>query len=105
MKHNEMLFQEAIEFITPLCPIKVVWNDKTIIYNDYDSDNVCTVFKDGTKAYGEIFPLQAVIPQRLGQTLEKYDVFVKSFNVEIVDYHHTLVYLYGYKKRRKKTND
>lgn len=105
MKHNEMLFQEAIEFITPLCPIKVVWNDKTIIYNDYDSDKVVKIFDDGSKACGELLPLQEVIPQRVGHNFEKYDVFVKSFNVKIVDYHHTIVYLYGYKKRRKKKDD
>lgn len=100
MQQNEMSFEETVEFIMPLNPIKIIWNDKTIIYNDYDSDNVIKVFEDGTKAYGELLsPLEA-ISQRSKATLEKYDIFVRCFHVDIVEHHHTIVHLYGYKQRR-----
>lgn len=91
MNCSEITLREAIEKINGLAPIKILFNGVEL-YNDYDSSVVIEVLEDGEKVYGERqLPLD-VIPYRLWQ-IDNYVVY--SLNIEIVDYHHSIVKIYG----------
>ena len=86
MKNTEITLRETIEKISTFCPIKIIFNNM-VLYNDYDSE---VEIENG--AYGEIMPSLAVVPHRIS----KFDKsVVTSINIEIVDYHHSIVIMQG----------
>lgn len=90
-KQSEIEFWEALKLLDPMNPIKVVYNKKEL-YNDYDSKTVLRVLEDGDKVYGEDTPPDIIIPVRFPEILNKK---VYTISIEIVQHHHTIVYMYG----------
>ena len=89
MKHSSRTLSEVILMLDIFAPIKIIYNNE-ILYNDYDSNDIATVLEDGTKVYGEIMPPCAVICDRIKG---REDNIINSINIEIVDYHHSIVTL------------
>jgi hypothetical protein len=87
MTCSEITLREAIEYVDKFCPVKIVFNG-IIIYNDYDED--LPEIEDGI--YGENKPPMDVVPDRLWQ-FDKY--VVTSINIEIVQFHHSVVTMQG----------
>ena len=83
MTCSEITLREAIEYVDKFCPVKIVFNG-IILYNDYDED--LPEIEDGI--YGENKPPMDVVPDRLWQ-FDKY--VVTSINIEIVQFHHSVV--------------
>lgn len=92
-KQSEIKFGETLKMLDSLNPIKVVYNKKEL-YNDYDSKTVLRVLEDGDKVYGEDIPPNVIIPVRFPELLNKR---VYAINIEIVDFHHSIIYMYGEK--------
>ena len=87
MTYSEISLREAIEYVDKFCPVKIVFNG-IILYNDYDENMV--EIENGV--YGEDKPPMDVIPDRLWQ----YDKYVvTSINIEIVEFHHSIVTIQG----------
>lgn len=87
MTCSEISLREAIECVDKFCPVKIVFNG-IILYNDYDENMV--EIENGV--YGEDKPPMDVIPDRLWQ----YDKYVvTSINIEIVEFHHSIVTIQG----------
>lgn len=91
INQSEITLLEAIEGVQSFLPIKVVFND-IILYNDYDSSE-----RNDDGSYGETQPPMSVIPRRCASALERYDVFVDSIDIRVVQHHHSIVYLTGRK--------
>lgn len=87
MTCSEITLREAIEYVDKFCPVKIVFNG-IILYNDYDED--LPEIEDGI--YGENKPPMDVVPDRLWQ-FDKY--VVTSINIEIVQFHHSVVTMQG----------
>ena len=87
MEYSEITLREAIENISVFSPVKILFKN-IVLYNDYDEDVV--EIREGV--YGEDKPPIDVIPNRLWQ-FDKY--IVTSLNIEIVDYHHSVVTMQG----------
>ena len=90
---SEITLKEAIEMINGFSPVKIIFNG-VVLYNDYDSD---IEVEEGV--YGEVCPPSSVISSRLW-SIEKY--VVTSLNIEIVDFHHSVVTFLG---EYKNTHD
>jgi hypothetical protein len=77
MKNSEITLRDAIEMSEAFCPIKIIFNG-VVLYDDY---------------YGEEqeAPL-SVIPNRIWQ-FDEY--IVTSMNIEIVEFHHSIVAMQG----------
>ena len=90
-KQSEIELWEALKMLDSLNPIKVVYNKKEL-YNDYDSKKVLEILEDGSKVYGENTPPDIIIPIRFSELTNKR---VYEINIEIVDYHHSIIYMYG----------
>lgn len=90
---SEITLKEAIEMVNGFSPVKIVFNG-VVLYNDYDSD---IEVEEGV--YGEVCPPSNVVLSRLWN-FEKY--VVTYLNIEIVDFHHSVVTLIG---EYKNTND
>lgn len=95
-----MTILDILNKLDLLSPVKIIFNDKSShstveLYNDYDST---VEIEPGV--YGELEPPQKAVPKRLEATLEDYDIIITSFEVFIVDNHHSAVELYGCKVRR-----
>lgn len=86
MKCSEITLYDAIRYANSFCPVKIIFNDM-VLYNDYDSE---VEIEEGL--YGEILPPLAVIADRI-RKFEKS--IVMSINIEIVDFHHSVVTMYG----------
>ena len=86
MKCSEITLFYAIRCFDSFCPVKIIFNDM-VLYNDYDSE---VEIEDGL--YGEIMPPLAVIPERIR---DFENSIVTSINIEIVDFHHSIVTMYG----------
>ena len=87
MTYSEITLREAIEHVDTFRPVKIVFNG-IILYNDYGEDVI--EIEDGV--YGEVRLPMDVIPDRLWQ----YDKYVvTSINIEIVDFHHSVVTMQG----------
>lgn len=95
MKCSEITLRQAIGYINNLSPIKIIYNGCTL-YNDYDSTVVAARTEDGECIYGEILPPACVIPDRI-QPIDNY--IVTSINIDIVDFHHSIVEMHGYFKK------
>ena len=95
MKCSEITLDEAISYISRFCPIKIIYNNE-VLYNDYDSTVIVARDKDFGAIYGEIMPPECVIPDRI-QPINSY--IVTSINIEIVEFHHSIVTMTGYFKR------
>lgn len=93
MKYKQSVIElwEALKLLDPMNPVKVVYNKKEL-YNDYDSKTVLRVLANGDKVYGEVQPPNIIIPVRFPELLSKR---VYTINIEIVEYHHSVVYMYG----------
>ena len=87
MTCSEINLREAIEYVDKFCPVKIVFNG-IILYNDYGEDVI--EIEDGV--YGEVKLPIDVIPDRLWQ-FEHY--VVTSINIEIVEFHHSVVTMQG----------
>ena len=87
MTCSEITLREAIEYIDKFCPVKIVFNG-IILYNDYDED--LPEIEDGV--YGENKPPMDVVANRLWQ-FDKY--VVTSINIEIVQFHHSIITMQG----------
>ena len=87
MTCSEITLCEAIKNVDCFCPVKIVFNG-IILYNDYDEDVV--EIEDGV--YGENKPPMDVISDRLWQ-FDKY--VVTSINIEIVEFHHSIITMQG----------
>ena len=88
MTCSEITLREAIEYVDRFCPIKIVFNG-IILYND-DDENVIEM--EGKVFYGENKPPMDVIPNRLW----KFDNYVvTSINIEIVEFHHSVITMQG----------
>lgn len=97
MKISEVTLREAIEKLDVFCPIKIIFNG-VVLYNDYDDDMV--EIEDGV--WGENRLPIDVIPDRIWQ-FDRY--VVSSLNIEIVDYHHSIVTMQGeYRSECKENN-
>ena len=92
MKCSEITLYEAILYVNDFCPVKIIFNDM-ILYNDYDSE---VEIEDGL--YGEVTtPLDAT-PHRIRKFSKS---IVTSINIEIVDFHHSIITMHGeYKENR-----
>lgn len=97
MKCSEITLHEAVKMIDIFCPIKIIFND-IVLYNDYDSETVVEVLEDGEEVYGEILPPLVVLPDRI-KCFE--DSIVTSVNIDIVDYHHSVVTMDGEYRNNK----
>ena len=87
MTSSEINLREAIEYIEKFSPVKIIFNG-IILYNDYGEDVI--EIEDGV--YGEVKLPMDVIPDRLWQ----YDKYVvTSINIDIVDFHHSVVTMQG----------
>lgn len=86
MKCSEITLYDAIKCIQYFNPVKIVFNN-IVLFNDYDSD---LEIEDGV--YGEIDKSLDVIPNRLWQ-FDRY--VVTSINVEIVEFHHSIITMQG----------
>lgn len=86
MTCSEISLREAIEYVDKFCPVKIVFNG-IILYNDYDSE---IEIEDGV--YGENKPPMDVVADRLWQ-FDNY--VVTSINIEIVEFHHSVVTMQG----------
>lgn len=91
MKCSEITLYDAIRYVDRFCPIKIIYNNE-ILYNDYDSNIVIDRTEDGEPIYGEIMPPMQVIPYRI-RPIDKY--IVTSLNIDIVDFHHSIVTIQG----------
>lgn len=87
MTCSEISLREAIEYVDKLCPVKITFNG-IILYNDYDDD----VIEIEEGVYGENKPPMDVVPDRLWQ-FDNY--VVTSINIEIVQFHHSVVTMQG----------
>lgn len=86
MKCSEITLYDTIRYVNNFCPVKIIFND-IVLYNDYDSE---VEIEDGL--YGEILPPLTVVPDRI----QKFDKsIVTSINIEIVDFHHSIVTMHG----------
>lgn len=92
-KQSEIQLWEAIKMLDPFNPIKIVYNKKEL-YNDYDSKKVIEITEDGDKVYGENYPPDIAITQRHRDLLNK---LVYSIKIDIVQHHHSIVYIKGEK--------
>ena len=90
-KQSEIELGEALKMLNYLNPIKVVYNKKEL-YNDYDGTRVLGILEDGSKIYGEIMTPEIVIPARVPELMNKC---VYEINIEIVNHHHSIIYMYG----------
>lgn len=77
MKCSEITLREAIEYVDKFCPVKIIFNS-VILYDDYDDE--------------EDEHVMDVVPDRLWQ-FDKY--IVTSINIEIVEFHHSVVTMQG----------
>ena len=84
--NSEITLDEILKHINNFNPVKVTFND-VVLYNDYDSE---VEVQNGI--YGEIMPLLKVVPDRI-QNFKKSIVY--SINIEIVDFHHSVVEIKG----------
>lgn len=87
MKCSEINLREAIEKLDTFSPVKIVFNG-IVLYNDYDEDII--EIEDGV--YGENRLPIDVVPNRLWQ-FDNY--VVTSINIEIVEFHHSVVTMQG----------
>ena len=94
---SEMKLKDIIYYIETFCPVKITFND-IVVYNDYDNNNVIKVLEDGTKIYGEICSFKHVVPNRIKNF---NDYLVTSINIQIVDYHHSIIDIHGKLPDRK----
>ena len=90
MKCSEITIYDAIKYIDNFCPVKIIFNN-AVLYNDYDSE---VEIEDGL--YGEIMPPLAVIPYRIRKFNKS---IVTSINIDIVDFHHSIITMQGEYKR------
>ena len=89
MKHSELSFKDILEDVLySISPVKIYYNDKEI-YNDYD--NAVEIEFD---IYGEMAAPEVVIPERNPELLDQK---IFGLRVEIVDFHHSIVWLEGEK--------
>ena len=93
MEYSEITLCEAIEKVNVFCPVQIIFND-IYLYNDYGED----VIEIEENVYGEDKPPMAVVPTRLWQ-FDNY--IVTSLSIEIVDYHHSIVKIWGKYKSNK----
>lgn len=91
MKCSEITLYDAIQYVGSFCPAKIIFND-IVLYNDYDSETVIEVLEDGEEVYGEIYPPLYVVSNRIAGF---EDSIVTSVNIEIVDFHHSIVVMRG----------
>ena len=91
MKCSELTLYDVIKYVDRFCPVKIIYNG-TVLYNDYDSNMVIDRTEDGEPLYGEIMPPMCVVPDRI-QPIDKY--IVTSLNIDIVDFHHSVVTIQG----------
>ena len=87
MKNSEITLREAIEYVDKFSPVKIVFNG-IILYNDYGEDVI--EIEDGV--YGENRLPIDIVPNRLWQ-FDNY--VVTSINIEIVEFHHSVVTMQG----------
>ena len=87
MTYSEISLREAVEYVDKFCPVKIVFNG-IILYNDYDDD----VIEIEEGVFGEVKPPLDVVADRLWQ-FEHY--VVTSINIEIVQFHHSVVTMQG----------
>lgn len=87
MTNSEISLREAIKYIDKFCPVKIIFNG-IILYNDYDEDAI--EIEDGV--YGENKPPMDVITDKL-QQFDNY--IVNSINIEIVEFHHSVITMQG----------
>lgn len=92
-KQSEIELWELIKKLDSLNPIKIVYNKKEL-YNDYDSKKVIEVLDDGDKVYGEMFPPTMVLAKDYSHLMSKK---VYSIKIDIVQHHHSIVYIIGEK--------
>lgn len=83
---SEKRIMEVIKDISNLYPIKISFNG-VLLYDDYD----CR-YEVGNGIYGEVVSHEIVLPERLWH-IEDY--IVTSIKIEIVDYHHSIIELFG----------
>ena len=95
MEYSEITLREAIEKVNAFCPVQIIFND-IYLYNDYGEDVI--EIEEEKNVYGENKPPMAVVPARLWQ-FDNY--IVTSLSIEIVDYHHSIVKMYGKYKSNK----
>ena len=93
MKCSEITIYDAIKYVDNFCPIKIIFND-IVLYNDYDSE---VEIENGL--YGELLPPLAVIPDRIK---EFKNSIVASVDIEIVQFHHSVVTMRGEYKANKQ---
>ena len=86
MKVSDIKLYEVINKLGDSATVKVTFNGIEI-YNDYDSTTEVT---EGV--YGEIYPLSMVAADRIK---DFKDSIVKSINIEIVDFHHSVIKIRG----------
>lgn len=87
MTNSEISLRKAIEYVDKFCPVKIVFNG-IILYNDYDEDVI--EIEDGV--YGENKSPMDVVADRLWQ-FDNY--VVNSINIEIVEFHHSVITMQG----------
>lgn len=91
MKCSEITLYDVIKYVDNFCPVKIIYNNE-ILYNDYDSNIVIDRTEEGEPIYGEIMPPMQVVPYRI-RPIDKY--IVTSLNIDIVDFHHSIVTIHG----------
>lgn len=90
MNANKMSILDVLKNIESLSPIRIVFNDSYVLYDDY------------SPGHEEREPFNKVIPERLNTVLTEYDILINKYEVHIVHFHHSLIYLYG--EKIKKNN-
>lgn len=83
---SEITLRQAIEKADTFAPVKIIFNG-VILYDDYDC-----LLEAEPGVVGETRPPLDVIPSRLWG-FENY--IVTSLNIEIVDFHHSILTISG----------
>lgn len=92
MKNNtELTLREVIKTIEPFGPIKIMFNGIEL-FNDYDDVDYSSEVFDGNEDFVSL----------LADRLWRFDDYlVTSLNIEIVQFHHSVVEIKGHMKERK----
>lgn len=90
MRNTERTILEVLDALYVFLPVKIYFNDKFILYNDYDS-----TIEVAPGVFGENSPPETAVPLRLKSVLDKYDVYIDRVDLRVVSHHHSIIYLYG----------
>lgn len=79
--NSNMNMADVVEYISPFCPVKLYYNN-TLIWDDCVDADIA-------------IPLNVALLQFEEKTNSLKNIIIHSVKIEIVDFHHSVVYLTG----------